>query len=228
MICHDVREILPEVAGGELDGAVADEARAHAASCASCRQALDELSATVALSRKLGATPLPEGFALELHRQLVEAGAPPLSLAERVRRAIAARPLLAMLGAATAAASLAVLISAEARRPSVVASAPAPVESLAEARLPRAKVALVKIDFVAAEAVDDVEFEVMLPDGLRFFSKGQELAERSFRWHGRLGAGSNPLPVAVKGERPGRYRVVAHAVGDGVDVTHEVVLEVTT
>ena len=102
-----------------------------------------------------------------------------------------------------------------------------PAASLAY-RVPESKVALVKIDFIAERAVDEVSFELTLPDGLRFFSGGKELAERSVRWTGRLSAGSNPIPIAVKGPKAGRYRVIAHAMGTDLDVTHEVVLEVTT
>jgi hypothetical protein len=38
--------------------------------------------------------------------------------------------------------------------------------------VPSTKVALVKIDFVAEKTVDDVQFELMLPDGLRFSLAG--------------------------------------------------------
>jgi hypothetical protein len=94
--------------------------------------------------------------------------------------------------------------------------------------VPASKVALVKVDFVAAQAIEDVLFEITLPDGLRFVSGGSELAERSVRFSGRLAPGSNPIPIAVRGPRAGRYKVIAHAVGPELDVTHEVVLEVTT
>ena len=192
-----------------------------------------ELEATQALLGKAGTAPLPEGFALELHARLVQAGPPQLSWMMRLRRAIAERPLWTTLGATTAAAALAVAVTHHLDRPraplEVAAVAPAPAIPRGPiARVPSAKVALVKIDFVAEKSVEDVQFEIMLPDGLRFFSSGHELAERTFRWNGKLLSGSNPLPIAVKGAHPGRYRVIAHAVGDGIDVTHEVVLEVTS
>ena len=76
--------------------------------------------------------------------------------------------------------------------------------AVASYRVPAAKVALVKIDF------------------------GEELAQRSFRWKGKLERGSNPIPIAVKGPRKGRYRVITHAVGADLDVTHELWLDVTT
>ena len=191
-----------------------------------------ELEATQALLGKAGTAPLPEGFALELHAKLVAAGPPQLSWMMRLRRAIAERPLWTTVGAATAAAALAVAVTHHLDRPraplEVAAAMPSPAVEAPIARVPSAKVALVKIDFVAEKSVEDVQFEIMLPDGLRFFSRGQELAERTFRWSGKLAPGSNPLPIAVKGTRPGTYRVVAHAVGDGVDVTHEVLLEVVS
>jgi hypothetical protein len=45
---------------------------------------------------------------------------------------------------------------------------------------------------------------------------------------GKLAAGSNPIPIAVKGPRAGRYKLIAHAIGTELDVTQEVTLEVTT
>jgi len=80
----------------------------------------------------------------------------------------------------------------------------------------------------AEQAIDDVAFEITLPDGLRFVSGGQQLAERTFRFSGRLNAGSNPIPIAVKGPRAGRYKLIAHAIGHDLELTHEVVLEVTS
>src|SRR5262249_154394 len=94
-------------------------------------------------------------------------------------------------------------------------------------RVPASKVALVKVDFVAEEAIDGVAFEITLPDGLRFVSGGSELAERTFRFEGKLVAGSNTLPIGVKGPGPGRYNLIAHAIGPSLDVTHQVTLEVT-
>jgi anti-sigma factor RsiW len=230
MSCVEAQEILPEVAGGEAPSAEAEAALAHTRGCADCAAFYAELEATVALARKAGPTRLPEGFALALHHRLVQAGPPPVSWLQRLQRAIAARPLWATLGSATLAASLAVLVMRGLVQPPPVAPTPAPAPAQAEAiaRVPSSKVALVKIDFVAERSVEDVQFEIMLPDGLRFFSSGHELAERTFRWNGKLLSGSNPLPIAVKGAQPGRYRVVAHAVGDGIDVTHEVILEVVS
>ena len=222
MTCADVREDLPDVAGGELDGARADEVRAHAASCDACGQQLAELEATVGLLRRAGGEPMPEGFSLALHQALVAAGPPKRSWLDGVRAAIAMRPVTFAAAAAALAAMLAtggtIALLHRAHAPATVASY----------QVPASKVALVKIDFVAEKAIDDVAFEITLPDGLRFVGGGTELAERTFRFQGKLAAGSNPIPVAVRGPRAGRYKVIAHAIGTAIDVTHEVVLEVTS
>jgi hypothetical protein len=218
MNCVEARARLSEVAGGELDGARADEVRAHARGCDPCGAELAELQATISLSRRVGTLPLRDGFVMQLHQKLVAAGPPRRSFMMRVRQWLALRPAGLALGAAALAALVAVVGTRAALR--------RPLEAVA--RVPEHKVALVRIDFVAERAVDDVQFEVTLPDGLRFFSGGQELAERSFRWNGKLVAGSNPIPIAVKGPRVGRFRVIAHATGAELDVTHEVVLEVTS
>jgi anti-sigma factor RsiW len=229
MTCADIRELMTDVAGGELDGARADEVRAHAASCEACGRQLDELEATVGLLRRAGSEPLPEGFTLSLHQALVAAGAPERHLLDRVRAAIAMRPVSFAASAAALAAMLATGGTfALLHRPHATATTPTAAPVATAYSVPASKLALVKIDFVAAEDIDDVAFEITLPDGLRFVSGGNELAERTFRFQGKLAAGSNPIPIAVRGPRAGRYKVIAHAIGSALDVTQEVVLEVTS
>jgi len=175
MSCQDVQEILPEVAGGEVSSAQAEAALAHVRTCGACATLFAELEATVALARKAGSAPLPAGFAQGLHQRLTQAGPPKVSWTMRLRRAIAERPLWTMFGSAATAAALAAILTYRlqpAVAPIQLAALPAPVEAQAIARVPKAKVALVKIDFVGERSVDDVQFEIMLPDGLRFFSRG--------------------------------------------------------
>ena len=220
--------LLSEVAGGEIGGARADEVRIHADECDDCGRELASLETTIALCRKAGEERLPEGFSLALHQALVAAGPPPRTLAQRIARAVEDwRTGLGMRPAtfAAAAAALACVLSVAGTFAVMHKSAPAKVAAY---RVPESKTALVKIDFVAERAVDDVAFEITLPDGLRFVSGGEMLAERTFRFQGKLAAGDNPVPIAVKGPHAGRYKVIAHAIGSALDVTQEVVLEVTS
>ena len=106
-------------------------------------------------------------------------------------------------------------------------SSPAMGSVLPSFRVPSSRVAIIKLAFAAEVAVEDVTFEVKLPEGLAFWSGGQRLAERTFRWPGRLEAGENLIPIAVRGDRPGRYPVVATVEVDGRVLEHRVVMEVT-
>jgi len=222
MTCGEAHNLLAEVAGGEIDGPLAEPVRAHAAGCANCAGALEELERTIGLCRRAGIEALPQGYALSLRQALVEAGPPRRRWFDGLRAIMAARPLPL---AATLALTTVIFIAgtwlvgrrALQRTAATVAY-----------RVPSSKVALVKVDFVAAEAIDGVAFEITLPDGLRFVSGGSELAERTFRFEGKLVAGSNPIAIAVKGPRPGRYNLIAHAIGPSLDVTQLVTLEVTT
>jgi hypothetical protein len=92
--------------------------------------------------------------------------------------------------------------------------------------VPSSKIAVIKLAFAAEVAVEDVTFEVTLPDGLAFWSSGKRLDERTFRWPGRLDAGENFVPIAVRGDRPGRYPVVASVAIGGRVLEHRVVLDV--
>ena len=114
-------------------------------------------------------------------------------------------------------------------QPQVALTAPTAVSSgpvLPSFRVPSSKVAVIKLAFAAEVAVEDVTFEVTLPVGLAFWSSGKRLDERTFRWPGRLDAGENFIPIAVRGDRPGRYPVVATVEIGGRVLEHRVVLDV--
>jgi hypothetical protein len=187
--------------------------------------------------------PEPEGFAHRLRDGLREAGPPARpSLLARWRALWQERPPVfsgtfsGITGVVTGATAFALLVMLQgvpgpplSRVTGPTASAPASVApEAAEAvhRVPTDKIAVIRLNFNTAVAVDDVTFEVRLPEGLSFWSDGKKLADRSYRWRGNLTAGDNPLPVAVHGARPGRYRVVATADMDGNHVEHALVLEV--
>ena len=231
MTCSSCRDRLSERILGELAPRLAAGVDEHLARCAACARQHDEMSATLGLLERLGDEPLPAEFGAELHRKLVAAGPPrPQGLLDRLRARLAiafsARPILT--GALPIALGAAALVVALGHRPAHhAADALAQGEVQPVFHVPHARLAMVRIDFVAEEAVDDVEFAVVLPEGLHFVSEGRELPDREFRWRGRLAQGSNPIPIAVRGAKPGRYHVNARAVGRDVNAEHRVVLEVT-
>jgi hypothetical protein len=224
MNCNQVDVLLPEMAGGELVGERAARVREHVERCPACAERLAELTTTVGLLRRAGDAPLPGGFQAELHFKLVAAQPAGHSVGQRLRDWLAARPF----AFATVSAALAAVLAVGGTLTMLGRGTVSPQTLQTAFRVPEAKVALVKIDFVSGKEIDDVNFEILLPDGLRFYSGGHELAERSFQWQGKLSSGSNLVPIAVKGVRPGLYHVIAHATGDNLDVSQDVVLEVTS
>jgi hypothetical protein len=173
-----------------------------------------------------------QAFQAALHRRLVAAGPPPAqSFTARLREAFARRPALVWptVGVLCGVLAFTALRRLDGPGP-VVRTEPAPVVPSGEVaptyQVPSSKVAVIKLNFAATVDVADVSFEVELPEGLHFWSGGQKLADRIFRWPGELRAGDNLIPVAVRGDRAGLYRVKARAVAAGETVEHEVVLDV--
>ena len=187
-----------------------------------------------ALRERLGAlredTP-SLGFQSALHRRLVEAGPPePGPGWDRVRWLFRRRApwLWPVMGAAAGVAAFLMMSAVQQppTPPAVAAEASRPLETPGT-QVPVSKVAVIKLDFTADVAVEQADFQVSLPEGLSFWADGQELELRSFRWTQALNAGSNVIPIAVRGQKPGRYLVTAQARTGNQRIEHDVVLEVT-
>jgi hypothetical protein len=172
--------------------------------------------------RALREDPPELDFQSRLHRRLVEAGPPePASGWERVRGwwHRGAPVLWPALGVVAGVAAF--LIMSAVRAP-VPTGPEAPGSTV-----PASKVAVINLDFTAEVAVEQADFQVSLPEGLSFWADGEELPLRSFSWSQPLNEGSNVIPVAVRGHKPGRYVVTALARMGEQRLEHEVVLEVT-
>jgi hypothetical protein len=187
-----------------------------------------------ALRERLGALredPAELGFQASLHRRLVAAGPPgPAPGWDRVRWFFQRRApwLWPVLGAAAGVAAFLLMSAVQPppAPPAVVAEASRPLE-MPGTQVPVSKVAVIKLDFTAEVAVEQADFQVSLPEGLSFWADGQELELRSFQWTQALKAGSNVIPIAVRGQKPGRYLVTAQARTGNQRIEHDVVLEVT-
>jgi hypothetical protein len=193
------------------------------------------------LRGRLGALRVPPAdgdFPARLHLRLASAGVPPTpGLGARLRELVERFRFLAWPAGGVLAGVLTFALLSALRGPGPggavpVASAPGGQAPVARGEVtptfvvPSAKVAVIKLAFAAEVDVDDVMFEVSLPEGLAFWSRGHSLPGRSYRWPGRLSAGENVFPVAVRGERPGVYRVKARARMGAETVEHEIVLDV--
>ena len=168
--------------------------------------------------RALREDPPDDGFTASLHRRLVEAGPPArLTWWRRSWPALpGARPYGPALAAACAVAILVFIgLSRAGPRPEV------------STQLPATRVAVVRVNLSAEVAVESADIRVSLPDGLVFWADGQELAQRTFEWSQPLRAGDNDIPIAVRGLRPGRYRMTVIARFGKERVEEDVLLEVT-
>ena len=170
-------------------------------------------------------------FQASLHRRLVAAGPPePAPGWDRVRWLFRRNApwLWPVLGVAAGLLTFLVLSTLQ-QPPTPPALATEASRRLAEpgTQVPVSKVAVIKLDFTADVAVEQADFQVSLPEGLSFWADGRELELRSFEWTQPLNAGSNVIPIAVRGQKPGRYRVTAQARTGDQRIEHEVVLEVT-
>jgi hypothetical protein len=178
------------------------------------------------------------GFRASLHRRLVS-DVPPSAVPWRGWRWLRERRawLWPSSGLAAGVAAYLLLVLAhgdpaavKAKHQTVaVVNAPSegePGAALPSFQIPSSKVAVIKLAFSAEVAVEDVTFEVKLPDGLWFWSGGQRLADRIFRWPGRLQPGENIIPIAVRGDRPGRYPVLARVEVAGRVLEQRVVMDV--
>jgi hypothetical protein len=172
------------------------------------------------------------GFSTRLRERLIAEGPPRAPrLVDRLGEAWSrwrGRLVWPAAGILAGAATFALLLLARGHAPQLPAVAVSPVATNETVHvIPADKIAVIRLTFTADVAVDEVAFQVRLPEGLSFWSEGRALPERTFVWRGSLAAGENAVPIAVRGARPGRYRVLASADMDQHRVEHAVILEVT-
>jgi hypothetical protein len=202
------------------------------------------------LLRSLRVEPPRDEFVRELHLRLASEPAPaPMSVLDWLRDFVRAYPMRVGAGVGLAVGVSAFLFlarvadspaidqpaapqvatlehNAPADAPPIPVVTPAVVDDAHVFEVPVQKVAVIELAFTAEVRVEDVDFQITLPEGVRFWSDGEMLADRSFEWQGGLDAGENTIPVAVRATSPGRYRVIAQATIGAEVVTHEIVLEV--
>jgi hypothetical protein len=168
--------------------------------------------------RDLREDPPDDGFEAALHRRLAAAGAP---RAPPLWRKLPSMRFLRLSVAGAAAVALAAGLVILRRGPGVH-SPRQPVET----ELPATKVAMVRVNLSAEVEVADAKIRVELPEGLAFWSDGEELHQRQFEWTQSLRAGDNEIPIAVRGLKPGRYRMTVSALIGSERVEDEVLLVV--
>jgi hypothetical protein len=166
--------------------------------------------------RQLRVDPPSGDFEARLHRRLVEEG-------PRQSESFWARhwPWFAALPGAVTVALAAVLLVGRAY-PDLIPA----IDGVVTARVPATQVAMLRVRLTVDVPVQSADIRVTLPEGLVFWSDGERLAQRSFEWSQPLTAGANEIPIAVRGDRPGRYHVKVTARVGGAWIEHDVALRV--
>jgi hypothetical protein len=176
------------------------------------------------LRRRLAAlrAELPDGdFQAGLRRRLVAAG-PPVEPSPWTRLIEALRPRPVRWAALAAGGAAALLLAG-----GLALRQPAAAGKPFGTTLASTQVAVVRLNLTAEAPVEAAHIRISLPPGLSFWAEGQELAAREFEWSQPLDAGDNEIPIAVRGQRPGRYRIAVDTRIGGQRIEDEVLIEVT-
>jgi hypothetical protein len=162
-----------------------------------------------------------DGFSASLHRRLVAAGSPEVpGVWRRLWPSLRAEPRVLWPAFGVAAGLAVFLVLGQLHDVSH------PRGGGVVAQFPATKVAVVRVNLSAEVAVESAHIRISLPEGLYFWADGRELPQRSFEWSQPLRAGDNDIPIAVRGQTPGRYRLtVSTRIGEQ-HIDEDVVLEV--
>jgi anti-sigma factor RsiW len=185
----------------------------HLETCDDCGRALAGLKEIEGLLALVPTEPVPDGLAERIHAALEALPAdiafprhslpsPPPSRGREQRGGWRLHWRSALVGGAVAAAALGFAFW----------SAPAlHVPTIETAAVTVKQDVAVNIGFDVASTVDNVTFQIDLPEGLQFIDDhAQPLAAQSVSWRGSLKAGKTVVPILVRGVRPGRYAIEAY------------------
>ncbi|HEY9722232.1 MAG TPA: anti-sigma factor [Oscillatoriaceae cyanobacterium] len=198
MPCERAQDLLSEYLEEALLDDEAKSVDAHLAGCAACRQRLEQLRGVVALLRAVPREPLPEDLQARIHDAL--AALPDTSFNTPVPWWKRFNLASAATGAAVAAAALVIWQMQSSSLPRIETAAVQENTNVA-----------VNIGFDVASNVDDVIFQVDLPDGLKFVDgNSQPMQAQSVSWKGSLKKGNTVIPIVVRGVRPGRWDITAY------------------
>lgn len=197
--CDRWQDLLSEQIAGTLSPAESAELEAHLSGCAGCRTELTELKAVVELLHAVPPVAMPAGLAQRVHLALEALPAETTPALAKVT------PSRFNWRSAAAGAAVAAFVAV--------------AWNMQPSNLPRIETAAVtaqtdvavNIGFDVAESVEDVTFQVDLPEGLRFIDdKRQPMLAQSVSWKGSLVEGKTVIPVVVRGVRPGRWEIEAY------------------
>lgn len=199
MNCTDVKEQLDDYLDGVLDSGTRAHFMAHIADCELCRNNLNHAQHVLHTLQRLPVEPVSNGFAEKAIKRAAE-----LHTKAATRRH---RHWFAAGFGGTLAAG--VLLALFAGPFNLLLSDNAPVNQISmnvnESRT-------LNVVFNVPKAMQDVELELELTEGLQLVSHPQQ---RVLSWQTSLKQGNNRLPLSVKATRAGDAAVIARIRKDG-------------
>lgn len=209
--CDEAQDYMSDHLDRSLGGWEAIAMNGHLAACQDCRQQIQEMQAVVALLRAVPREELPAQLAGNVSQALAalpETGVPVGTVETGTVRAVNRRAngrarwsnwASGFAGAAAAAFFFACLQGLPVGLPRIETAAVSVQTDVA-----------VNIGFDVDESVDNVTFQINLPEGLKFVDeKSQPMLAQSVSWKGSLKEGKTVVPIVVRGVRPGRYEIEA-------------------
>jgi hypothetical protein len=235
MKCEKAQKLFSEWHNGELSARVESALEAHVESCVFCQQiagAYDEMMTMLGAAEE---QPLPADFDDAVHNRLVAA-----NVAGPLKSSAATwwRPTLR--GSALVAAGAVTVALLFWLRSDPGAAAPALCETPATSEHPSASdelaahdidlgaIAVVTLDITTTTAGEEIEFEIILPDGLVLVGEGfTPLREKVVTWTVSVAQAGDPIRIPVRAERLGDWVLVARARSGDAEVTSQTRLRVT-
>jgi hypothetical protein len=227
MRCEQAQDQLSDYLDQALSAPERQALDAHMAECADCRRELEELRLVTELLHAVPAEPMPEMLPNRIFAALAALPdeAPQPATAGPIMPVIAPQPegdrptVLAQAPVAAPAPWWKRMNLPSAMAGAVAAAALLFVWNIQSNQLPNIETVAVQqnqdvavnIGFDVAQNVEDVTFQVDLPEGLQFVDdKHQPLLAQSVSWKGSLKTGKTVVPIVVRGVQPGKWTIEAY------------------
>lgn len=234
MRCKKTRLLLSDLYNGELDRPTEAAIDDHLEQCAECREVKREYWKAMESVAGAGLPELPEGFSSRVHMGLAREAEAMRKQARRTGtaprlfgwRSVLQKGLLVLSGAAAMwLVGLAIRGTAEhgivhgiaehtqpQRSTQSQGERPAPAPQGRAGSVPVETVAVLTLNVHSKDKMEDVKFEVVLPDGVAFVGHSSKiLQERVMTWHADLDAGENVVRIPIRAQRVGKWLLTARA-----------------
>lgn len=250
MRCKKTRLLLSDLYNDELDRSAEAALSEHVDQCPECREVKRQYWQAMESVAGTGLPELPEGFASRLHMGLVReaeamrekartTGSPARvfgwkSLLQKGLLVLSGAAAMWLVGLATRTAPEHRIVHGLAEHMRSGRSTPSPTERVGAAPVKQAgsvpveTVAVLTLNVHSKDKMENVRFEVVLPDGVAFVGHSSKiLQERVMTWHANLDPGENVVRIPIRAQRVGKWLMTARASKGQFRFVSEKILVVT-